>query len=313
MRYPAISTDLRNRLAFWALVGVALLVAHDAIYLAQIGPGQALATALRTAGHGYWMWASLALTAVALVAGISFWLRMRRLRRRARALGARHDAPGSFARRFVVAWLRLGVVVAIGFTIQENVEHLIAHGHAPGAGRAARPRDPAGAAGHRPHHRGRGGDRRARGGRAGSARRRHRGGHCAGRCGHRSPVRDRPRGSWPPSVRSSPTPVPVAHLLPWSSQQPETNHEQGRVMRREPGRNHDPSHRTGGRLRDRTRRAHRRRGAGPRSRARSASTRSSSASSTSRCSPARRAGSSSSSRTAGRSPSKGWRRRSTPK
>jgi hypothetical protein len=142
VRYPAISTHLRNRLAFWALAGVALLVAHDAIYLAQIGPGQALATALRTAGHGYWMWASLALTALALVAGISFWLRMRRLRRHARALGARHDAPGSFARRYVVAWLRLGVVVAIGFTIQENVEHLIAHGHAPVAGALLGPETP---------------------------------------------------------------------------------------------------------------------------------------------------------------------------
>lgn len=131
-----------ERLAFWALAGVALFVAHDAIYLAQIGPGQALTTTLRTAGHGYWMGASLILTAAALVAGIAIWLRMRRLRRRARSLGARHGTHRPFARRFLGAWGRLGLVVAIGFAIQENAEHLIAHGHAPGVGALLGPEAP---------------------------------------------------------------------------------------------------------------------------------------------------------------------------
>ena len=134
MRFPGISTDLRNRLAFWALAGLALFVAHDAIYLIQIGPGEALAATLRTAGHGYWGWASLVLSAVALVAGISICLRMRHLRRRASGLGATRQSSGSVARRFLIAWLRLAAVVAVGFVIQENVEHAIIHGHVPGVG-----------------------------------------------------------------------------------------------------------------------------------------------------------------------------------
>lgn len=142
VRFPANSTVHRNRLAFWALAGLALFVAHDAIYLIQIGPGEALAATLRTAGHGYWGLASLVLTAVALVVGVSIWLRMRRLRRRAAGLGAARHSSGPFARRFVVAWLRLTAVVAIGFVIQENVEHSIIHGHAPGVGALVGPEYP---------------------------------------------------------------------------------------------------------------------------------------------------------------------------
>jgi hypothetical protein len=142
MSFPAVSTDLRNRLAFWALAGLALFVAHDAIYLIQIGPGEALAAALRTAGHGYWGLASLALAAVAIVAGISIWLPMRQLRRRASGLGAARPSKGPFVRRFVVAWLRLAAVVAVGFAIQENVEHAIVHGHAPGVGALLGPEYP---------------------------------------------------------------------------------------------------------------------------------------------------------------------------
>ena len=142
MRLPPVSTDLRNRLAFWALAGLALLVAHDAIYLVQIGPGEAFAATLRTAGHGYWGLASLVLTAVALVAAVSIFLRMRRLRRRASGLGAARHSIGPSARRFVVAWLRLVAVVAVGFLIQENVEHSIIHGHAPGVGALLGPEYP---------------------------------------------------------------------------------------------------------------------------------------------------------------------------
>ena len=42
MTTPTIPPAVRNRLAFWALAGLALFVAHDAVFLAQIGPGQAL-------------------------------------------------------------------------------------------------------------------------------------------------------------------------------------------------------------------------------------------------------------------------------
>ena len=128
------SPAVRNRLAFWALAGLALFIAHDAVFLAQIGPGEALVAALRTAGHGYWTLASLLLIAVSVVAGVSTWRRVRHLRRRASSLGAARSRDRSFARRFVSAWGRLSVLVAVAFAIQENVEHLIAHGHAPIAG-----------------------------------------------------------------------------------------------------------------------------------------------------------------------------------
>jgi hypothetical protein len=131
---PAVSTDLRERLTFWALAGLALLVTHDAIYLAQIGPGESVTAALRTAGHGYWAWASLGLTAVAMIAGTWSLLRIRRLRRRASALGATSIPDRPIARRFASAWLRLGLVVSAGFVLQENVEHLVIHGHGLGAG-----------------------------------------------------------------------------------------------------------------------------------------------------------------------------------
>jgi hypothetical protein len=131
VRRPAIPTDLRNRLAFWALAGAALFVAHDAIYLVQVGPGQSLVAVLRTAGHGYWAWASLALAIAAVVAGAWTWNRMRRLRKRARTLGTT-PAASPFARRFATCWWRLAAIVALGFLVQENIEHLVAHGHAPG-------------------------------------------------------------------------------------------------------------------------------------------------------------------------------------
>jgi hypothetical protein len=138
-----MSTHVRNRLAFWALAGLALFVAHDAIYLIQVGPGEALATALRSAGHGYWGWASLGLTAVAVVAGVSICLRLRHLRRRASDVGAATRQPaGRFAHRVVIAWLRLAAVVAAGFVMQENVEHSIVHGHAPGFGALLGPEYP---------------------------------------------------------------------------------------------------------------------------------------------------------------------------
>ena len=134
MTTPTNSPTVRNRLAFWALAGLALFVAHDAVFLAQIGPGQALVAELRTAGHGYWTSASLLLIAVSFLAGVSTWRRVRHLRRRASSLGAAPSRDRSFADALLSAWGRLSVLVAVAFAVQENVEHLIAHGHAPLAG-----------------------------------------------------------------------------------------------------------------------------------------------------------------------------------
>jgi hypothetical protein len=135
---------LPPRLAFWALAGVALLVSHDAIWLAQVGPGEALTSALRHGGHAYWDTASRALTAFGLVAGLWAAVRLLRLRRRAfdgRAVPAAAQAH-PYLRRAGGAWLRLFTVVAIGFVVQENVEHAFAHGHGLLAGALVGPEYP---------------------------------------------------------------------------------------------------------------------------------------------------------------------------
>jgi hypothetical protein len=125
----------RGPVAFWAAAGVSLLVSHDAVYLAQLGPGHALAQALRAPGHDYWGTASLALVVIGAVALGATATRLHRLRRLAVQLAAGRVARSRpYAARWLAAWLRLLAVVAIGFGIQENVEHVIGHGHAPGLG-----------------------------------------------------------------------------------------------------------------------------------------------------------------------------------
>ncbi len=134
---------IRGPVAFWGLAGVALLLSHDAVFLVQVGPGEALARSLREAGHDYWGIASLvlALGGVAILAGTL--VRLGSLRHRAAQLGANRVArTRPYAMRWVAAWARLLAVAAIGFGIQENVEHLLSHGHAPGLGALIGPEYP---------------------------------------------------------------------------------------------------------------------------------------------------------------------------
>ena len=88
MRIGRQLARIRGPLAFWAVAGVALLVSHDAIFLAQLGPGRALAQTLREAGHWYWGLASLLLGAVGLAVLTATMVRLRCLRRQADSLGA---------------------------------------------------------------------------------------------------------------------------------------------------------------------------------------------------------------------------------
>jgi hypothetical protein len=70
-------------------------------------------------------------------------VRLVQLRRRAHALRARPIEPtATYGGRFLVAWARLFVLVAIGFAIQENLEHLGMHAHAIGAGALIGPEYP---------------------------------------------------------------------------------------------------------------------------------------------------------------------------
>lgn len=127
--------------AFWALAGVALLASHDTVFAVQAGPGQGLTDALRAAGHAYWGLASAVIAAIGIVAGLLAITRVRRLRRRASDLNATPFASGR-ARRILRAWGWLLLVVAVGFLIQENLEHLAMHGHLIGAGAIAGPEYP---------------------------------------------------------------------------------------------------------------------------------------------------------------------------
>lgn len=123
---------LRGPISFWALAGVALLVSHDAVYFAQLGPGEMLTRTLRTAGHDYWGAASQALVAIGLSAAVVIAIQLLRLRAEARTLHARPVGPAPWRRRLLVTWLRLFVLVGAGFVIQESAEHLAMHGHAIG-------------------------------------------------------------------------------------------------------------------------------------------------------------------------------------
>ncbi len=132
------------RLVFWGLAAASLLVSHDAVWRLQVGAGKALADALRHAGHDYWGPVSVGIAAaVALVAFVTL-VRLAQLAHRADELNASGPslAHSPFLRRAATSWLRLGVVVAIGFIVQENLEHALSHGHVPGIGALVGPEYP---------------------------------------------------------------------------------------------------------------------------------------------------------------------------
>ena len=142
MRIGATLGRVPAPITFWALTGVALFLSHDAVFLVQVGPGDALTRALRDAGHDYWGAASLILALVGLAVGAAAVLRLRSLRRRVALLRAPRSAPTPAGSRFAAIWLRLFAAVALGFLLQENVEHIISHGHAIGLGALLGPEYP---------------------------------------------------------------------------------------------------------------------------------------------------------------------------
>src|SRR6187431_1786346 len=120
MRIAATLARIPPRVAFWATAGVALFLSHDAVFLVQVGPGDALSRAIRDAGHGYWGAASLILALIGLAVGAAAVVRLRLLRRRVARLRAPRGAPTPIGKRFAAMWVRLFAVVALGFVLQEN-------------------------------------------------------------------------------------------------------------------------------------------------------------------------------------------------
>ncbi|HEX2221499.1 MAG TPA: hypothetical protein VHK06_03150 [Candidatus Limnocylindria bacterium] len=129
--------ELARRLTFWVAAGLALLAGHDAVSLVQLGPGRTLAEQLRTAGHAYWPVATWLLLLAAAAAALWWAARLAHLRRLAGPASAVVRPSGGaigWRRRAAGAWARLFAVVAIGFVLQENVEHAAVHGHILGTG-----------------------------------------------------------------------------------------------------------------------------------------------------------------------------------
>jgi hypothetical protein len=121
---------------FATLVLACLLVAHTAIFMARHGTGPAFAAAMSAEGHdAYW-------PAFVLVVGggtvVLVATAIRQLRRLAgRAPRRRRSADGTplpaFGDELKVLWPNLFGATTILYAIQENIEHLAAQGHLPGA------------------------------------------------------------------------------------------------------------------------------------------------------------------------------------
>ena len=123
----------RIRLA--VLVAAALLVSHTAIYAIQDGLGAAFGAAMTLGGHdGWWLPAALAILGGGVLVAGSTIARLLRLEVRARRATAVHGLrrhqerdPGLGPEALTIG-RRLIPLVLAAFTIQENVEQLIAHG-----------------------------------------------------------------------------------------------------------------------------------------------------------------------------------------
>jgi hypothetical protein len=115
---------------FGALALVGLFLAHDALFVAQFGPGADMGAALAATGHGSW-WTPyvLAVVAVAALLGLGALLRIRTLHVVAATLHrlAPRD-PAGFAAEWRALASRLLPVVVVLLLVQENIEHLAADG-----------------------------------------------------------------------------------------------------------------------------------------------------------------------------------------
>jgi hypothetical protein len=133
----ARATFSRPRLAavrFAALAALGILVAHDAVFLAQYGLGNGYEAAMARTGHGYWPAFVLFTALVGGAAAITALRGLVRLGRTVRGLPlapAQPERPafGAEVRRL---WPRLFAVVIGGFVLQENVEHALAGAALPG-------------------------------------------------------------------------------------------------------------------------------------------------------------------------------------
>jgi len=133
---------LAHPLRIGVLAAFALLVAHDAIFMAEYGIGDRFAVVMAERGHdGYWLPFTLLAGAAglgALFVGLAF---IARLQGRAAPLADPGADRPSYLRELARTWRLLLPIVAALFAAQENLEHLLTHGQLIGL-------DPLGGAGY---------------------------------------------------------------------------------------------------------------------------------------------------------------------
>jgi hypothetical protein len=133
----------RRRIAFWIVAAVTLVVSHDLVYAAQLGPGRGLADALRSAGHAYLPLGTTLIAAAGILLCAAWVVRLRGLASRAAASRGPVSARAAHSfQRYLVLCARLFAVVALAFLVMENLEHFVSHGHLPGLGALLGPEYP---------------------------------------------------------------------------------------------------------------------------------------------------------------------------
>jgi hypothetical protein len=121
---------------FAILVLACLLVAHTAIFMARHGTGPAFAAAMSAEGHDVYWPAFILLAGGGTIVLIATAIRqLRRLARRAprRCRSADGTPLPGFGVELKGLWPNLFGTTTILYAIQENIEHLAAQGHLPGA------------------------------------------------------------------------------------------------------------------------------------------------------------------------------------
>jgi hypothetical protein len=133
---------------FVLLALVCLAVAHDAIFAVEHGIGAGYAEAMRNGGHdGYWPALSVVVVVAGTVLGLRAAVRLGRLGRAGgRGSHTSRVVPGraypGYRSELLRLWLPLFVGVALAFALQENLEHLVGHGHLIGLGALIGPEYP---------------------------------------------------------------------------------------------------------------------------------------------------------------------------
>ncbi len=151
MTLEASARSVRSfALARFALLAiVCLAVAHDAVFAMENGVGAGFAAAMRNGGHDeYWPFFSVLVVVAGTVLGLRAVVRLGRLGRMADRRPRRSGTiAGLSTRRAYLAessglWILLFGTVAGAFTLQENLEHVLGHGHLIGLGALIGPEHP---------------------------------------------------------------------------------------------------------------------------------------------------------------------------